>query len=701
MSRSKPISKKITPIDGVVAVEKSGLSDVEKAQIAYANALVKSKSVSDTIMEVTLYRVKQDINRWRQSNISAENVLFPNRTEYYRLCKDVRLDTHLESCIQQRMNAVLAREVVLIDSSGEVNDEVSKLFRKAWFRKLLKFILEKKYYGFSLVDLGSFDNEALAFNDIKLVPRQYVRPEFGLVVPTAGSMSGVSYNDPKFKMWNPFFGDKTDLGLLMKIAPLTIWKKGAVGYWSEYLEKFGMPMRIGRTDIKDEIMKANMEQSLKTMGSAFYAMMDRDDLFELIQSGINGAWENYDQMISRTNSEISKVVLSQTGTTDEKAHVGSSNVHADVFANIVEADVTDLEFDLNEVMKPILLFHGFQIEELEFSVRLKESVDLAQKAVIDASFMPYVEFDKDYLEDTYGIKLSEVKKINVEPTPLGGQGEKKQDSAMNLADITAEYSKVCPACAGYDNKRDDYIMPFNDDEENKIIEDIYEGVIDPHDLPENLYLKTASTLMTNVYNGYGSPVPGDLLLKELTHNIYVFSAAKTYQQVASVHELLGKYPKRKDLFIKSAKEIFKDYNKTWLSAEADNAYGSALMARKWTYIEKDKRTLSFLEYQTAGDSRVRPTHASLDGIIRKVDDTFWSQYYPPNGWRCRCTTIQHHSVAAVTSMKGFVPPNDVPELFRMNVGKDGYIFKPDHPYFKVKKLDVEFAKQNFGLKIPQ
>ena len=321
MRAKKNIPKNNKPQE-VTVVEKSTLSDVERAHIAYANALVKAKSTSDTVLEVTLYRVKQDINRWRSGNISAENILFPNRTELLRTYKDTRLDTHLESCIQQRTNAVLAREVVLVDSAGEIDEERTKMFKKSWFRKLLVMILEKRYYGFSLVDLGSFNDETMSFNDIKLVSRQYVRPEFGLVVPTAGSMSGVSYLDPQFKMWNPFFGEKKDLGMLLKIAPLVIWKKGAMGYWSEYLEKFGMPMRIGRTDVKDEVMKANMEQSLRTMGSAFWALMDREDEFELVASGINGAWENYDQMISRTNGEISKMVLSQTGTTDEKAHVG-------------------------------------------------------------------------------------------------------------------------------------------------------------------------------------------------------------------------------------------------------------------------------------------------------------------------------------------------------------------------------------------
>ena len=40
------------------------------------------------------------------------------------------------------------------------------------------------------------------------------------------------------------------------------------------------------------------------------------------------------------------------------------------------------------------------------------------------------------------------------------------------------------------------------------------------------------------------------------------------------------------------------------------------------------------------------------------------------------------------------------DTFKMNTGKDGYIFKEDHPYFSVPKADVEFAQNNFGLPLP-
>ncbi len=41
-------------------------------------------------------------------------------------------------------------------------------------------------------------------------------------------------------------------------------------------------------------------------------------------------------------------------------------------------------------------------------------------------------------------------------------------------------------------------------------------------------------------------------------------------------------------------------------------------------------------YSTAGDDRVRPSHAELDGVTLPKDDPFWQRFWPPNGWNCRC-----------------------------------------------------------------
>ncbi len=47
--------------------------------------------------------------------------------------------------------------------------------------------------------------------------------------------------------------------------------------------------------------------------------------------------------------------------------------------------------------------------------------------------------------------------------------------------------------------------------------------------------------------------------------------------------------------------------------------------------------MPYLMYDAINDSRVRPSHLALDGVIRPVGDPFWKTHTPPLGHRCRCT----------------------------------------------------------------
>lgn len=61
-----------------------------------------------------------------------------------------------------------------------------------------------------------------------------------------------------------------------------------------------------------------------------------------------------------------------------------------------------------------------------------------------------------------------------------------------------------------------------------------------------------------------------------------------------------------------------------------NAYARG----KWSHQQQNKDKRPYLEYIAINDSRVRPSHLALDGVIRHIDDPFWQKYYPPNGYRC-------------------------------------------------------------------
>ncbi|MBY0234391.1 MAG: phage head morphogenesis protein [Burkholderiaceae bacterium] len=69
----------------------------------------------------------------------------------------------------------------------------------------------------------------------------------------------------------------------------------------------------------------------------------------------------------------------------------------------------------------------------------------------------------------------------------------------------------------------------------------------------------------------------------------------------------------------------------------DTNMRSAHMAGRWTQLQENKDRRPYLQYRTAGDSRVRPLHRQWNGHIAKIDDPIWQVLYPPNGWGCRCT----------------------------------------------------------------
>lgn len=52
-----------------------------------------------------------------------------------------------------------------------------------------------------------------------------------------------------------------------------------------------------------------------------------------------------------------------------------------------------------------------------------------------------------------------------------------------------------------------------------------------------------------------------------------------------------------------------------------------------------KKLRPFWKYVTAGDGEVRESHAAMDGRIYAADDPIWNIWYPPNGFRCRCTVV--------------------------------------------------------------
>ena len=136
-------------------------------------------------------------------------------------------------------------------------------------------------------------------------------------------------------------------------------------------------------------------------------------------------------------------------------------------------------------------------------------------------------------------------------------------------------------------------------------------------------------------------------------------------------------------------KVNEKYNQNYLSAEYDTAIASAQAAGRWNTYLSEADVYPNLKYVTIGDNHVRDDHAALNGTIKPINDPFWRTWYPPNGFRCRCTVEQTKEPATLHT-----PNEQIDYRFAHNSGADQEVFTVMHPYFSMPDKDLSRLKDD-------
>lgn len=362
------------------------------------------------IKQTQLVRTREDVKKWRDALSKAESKHLPDRTDLNRIFNDIMLDAHLTSLVQTIVLKIQASPFYVEDANGEINDELTEVFRKKWFRDFVKYVVEAPIYGYSLIQFG--DALGDCFKETELVPREYVVPERRAVKThlRQSSTDLTFFDDRPFDLWTIFVHEAGDLGLLTKAAPLVIWKKNVLGAWSEAAELFGMPIRTGKTDINNPTAYKNMTDMLENMGSAAWAVMDSDDEINLTEITKSDYYNVYDKLVERVNSELSKLLLGQTMTSDNGSSRSQAEVHERVLDDYIAAMLTLVTDTTNDQLIPLMQRHGMIGQGFKLKHDNEEKIDIKTRfEMIDKlSKHSGLKVPLDYITEITGIPLDEV-----------------------------------------------------------------------------------------------------------------------------------------------------------------------------------------------------------------------------------------------------------------------------------------------------
>jgi SPP1 gp7 family putative phage head morphogenesis protein len=112
---------------------------------------------------------------------------------------------------------------------------------------------------------------------------------------------------------------------------------------------------------------------------------------------------------------------------------------------------------------------------------------------------------------------------------------------------------------------------------------------------------------------------------------------------------------------------------------------TSYMAGRYKSFMENAAARPYWEYVAVMDSRTRPEHAALNGLVFPAGDPFWNSFWPPNGYRCRCrvTALTAREAKAegvrLVSSEGRITEKEVP------VGRS----RPGQPAPKAKVASFE------------
>lgn len=286
--------------------------------------------------------------------------------------------------------------------NGKPDDAINEQILSPWFYRCVADILDARFWGFSLLQFYK-NGEWI---DYDLVPRKHVEPVRKLILTRQTDLLGTPWEEFADLL---FIGRSSDLGLLAKAAPWVIYKRNTTADWAQFSEVFGMPIQEYIYETDDEDARARALNDANSIGSLATFIHGKDTELQLREAGNKtGSADIYERLVERCNSEISKLVLGNTLTTEssDKGTQALGTVHKKVEESVAKADREYVLNVLNYDMTDIFSHMGINTAGGKFCFPEKKDIDPnTEMSVLTQLHTTFsLPIDDDYLYEKFGVE---------------------------------------------------------------------------------------------------------------------------------------------------------------------------------------------------------------------------------------------------------------------------------------------------------
>lgn len=670
MSRNKKLRGQ--RISAPVLTKSTGIHPIAEAKPSinaiYAKIIEQSADLS-----------RKDIKKWRRA-LEAYNSGKESSSLYelQQLYNDLMMDGHVSSVIQIRKASILNTPYVYI-IQDKVDEEWTKYFNQSeWVYNLTEVMIDTVFTGTTVVEFLEVVDKIVRFSEI---PKTHSNPKYKKIFPDpSDTQKYIQYDDIQFKNRLIQIGKDENIGIVNNILVQLIWARHAEQSWSEFCERFGLPMVTANSNKTNKTEVDAMQKKLDALGEGVSAILPMGTTIDIKQPNNTDAYKVYMERINKCEEKISKQIVGGTMLTDNGSSRSQSEVHErNLNDKITLMDMRFNEFTWNNKTLPALRERGLAIPEGYLKLDVSEKIDYEKITNLITILIERFDIPKDWLSKTFGIPLEDKKVDTAIPKPSA----KLNFNQLNdfFAKLIKEYNvpqsiieeelkipinfnmpsvenaegvqntiPICQSCGG--RVADNYSASANTLLDNirsgfvslarKVFDDNLESV--DQALMSKDYLDLFNDGLDRHFD-YGSINYNDedaICRQAMEMNLFRFSSAKTLSATLELNKALYNGDKKRTWadFKDHVDLINTEYNTNWLRAEYNHAVAVGQSSSSWFKIYNERDVIGQWEYQTMADGNVRPKHFALHGNVYDIEDKEARRIIPPNDWECRCEALQ-------------------------------------------------------------
>ncbi|WP_339726512.1 DUF935 family protein [uncultured Psychrobacter sp.] len=324
--------------------------------------------------------------------------------------KTLLTDPDIDQAIDRREEELGSAEYTITPSEGAVSDFVYEQL-DLHLETILQGSSLSKWYGYDVIEMlwGKDSNGRNAVTSMMSKPIQWFEPLSGGALqwfPNDGSQPVMISDQADFyyrylyQQHKPTYLNPKGKSLLSRVYWLHYFKTNGWRFWSKFLERFGSPLLIGKTDATSEEDAQKFADAVLAAHNSGVVTIGADEDVTAVTGGGNGeAFVSYDSVVKQS---ITTYLLGQTLTsgTDKGGTYGQGVVHQEQQEIIFSSDRKHALKAVQRFIDVICTANGFEAPEFKWVAKKfinQEQLD-ADKKAHDMG----VRFTKSYFVDEHG-----------------------------------------------------------------------------------------------------------------------------------------------------------------------------------------------------------------------------------------------------------------------------------------------------------